>query len=60
VEKFGWTALDLFAVHPIAPVARFDKMGLVLVICGGEVVALTTGSASRRFEEAPITSVLPL
>jgi hypothetical protein len=40
-HALGWTALDLFGVHPIAPAARFDLMGLILLLHGSEVVALT-------------------
>jgi hypothetical protein len=55
-HQLGWTTLDLFGVHPEAPSARFDKMGLVLLICGGEVIALTAGSATiRRSSGAVLT-----
>jgi hypothetical protein len=47
-HALGWTALDLFGVHPTVPAARFDVMGLVLLICGGEVIALTASSATIR------------
>jgi hypothetical protein len=47
-HALGWTALDLFGVHPTVPAARFDVMGLVLLICGGEVIALTASSAAIR------------
>jgi len=47
-HSLGWTALDLFGVHPEAPSARFDVMGLVLLICGGEVIVLTASSATIR------------
>ena len=55
-EKLGWTALDLFGVHPTAPASRFDVMGLVLFINGGAVVALTDGVATiRRRSNAILT-----
>jgi hypothetical protein len=38
----GWTTLDLFGVHPKAPAARFSCMGLLLLVNGGRVVAITT------------------
>lgn len=44
----GWTALDLFGVHPLAPAARFDVMGLLLLTQGGEVAALTAETAAVR------------
>lgn len=47
-EQLGWTALDLFGVHPIVPAARFDVMGLIPLIHGGEVVALTETAATIR------------
>jgi hypothetical protein len=47
-HQLGWTALDLFGVHPMAPASRFDMMGLVLLIDGGEVVTLTSNSATIR------------
>jgi hypothetical protein len=37
----GWTTLDLFGVHPAAPAARFDVMGLIPVLNGGRVIAIT-------------------
>jgi hypothetical protein len=47
-HSLGWTALDLFGVHPIAPAARFDVMGLLLLVQGGAVVALTADAATIR------------
>lgn len=47
-HSLGWTALDLFGVHPIAPAARFDVMGLMLLTQGGAVVALTADGATVR------------
>lgn len=44
----GWTALDLFGVHPARPAVRFDVMGLLFLLQGGEVTALTAESASIR------------
>jgi hypothetical protein len=41
----GWTTLDLFGVHPKAPAARFSCIGLLLLLRGGRVVALTTATA---------------
>jgi hypothetical protein len=46
--RLGWQAIDLFGVHPIAPAARFDAMGLVLIISGGEVVSINERSATIR------------
>ena len=47
-HQLGWTALDLFGVHPIAPAARFDVMGLFPLLHGGAVIALTEDVATIR------------
>jgi hypothetical protein len=47
-HAMGWTALDLFGVHPTRPAVRFDVMGLLLLMQGGEVTALTEESAAIR------------
>ena len=44
----GWTSLDLFGVHSIAPAARFDVMGLIPILNGAEVLALTSQTATMR------------
>jgi hypothetical protein len=44
----GWTAIDLFGVHPVAPAARFDVMGLIPILNGAEVLALTSQTATMR------------
>jgi hypothetical protein len=44
----GWTALDLFGVHPVAPAVRFDVMGLLPLLQGASVVALTKDEARMR------------
>jgi hypothetical protein len=54
-HSLGWTALDLFGVHPSAPAARFDVMGLLLLTQAGAVVALTADGATIR---RPAGSVL--
>ena len=41
----GWTTLDLFGAHRKAPAANFSCMGLLLVLRGGRVVALTASTA---------------
>jgi hypothetical protein len=43
--NLGWTANKLFGLHPIAPLARYDAKGLVWLLHGRPVVALT---APRR------------
>ena len=55
-HSLGWTALDIFGVHPIVPAARFDIMGLTLLLHGGAVVALTEDAATiRRQSGATLT-----
>jgi len=55
-HQLGWTALDLFGVHPIAPAARFDVMGLFPLLHGGAVIALTEDAATiRRSSNAILT-----
>jgi hypothetical protein len=46
--RLGWQAADVFGVHPIAPSARFDAMGLVPIIRGGDVTAINERSATIR------------
>jgi hypothetical protein len=43
-------------VHPFAPASRFDVMGLILLLQGGEVIALTDQAATiRRRSNAVLT-----
>jgi hypothetical protein len=44
-DGLGWTSLDLFGVHPAAPAARFSCTGLLLLLRGGRVIAITADSA---------------
>jgi hypothetical protein len=44
----GWTALDLFGVHAAAPGCRYDVMGLVMLLGGRTVFALTEQTAAFR------------
>ena len=45
-HAFGWDPLNLFAVHGEAPIARPDGMGLVPLLGGRPVVAITEASAA--------------
>jgi hypothetical protein len=47
-ELLGWTDECLFGVDALAPAARFDVMGLVLLIGGGEVTELDRRRATIR------------
>jgi hypothetical protein len=46
----GWTAADLFAVHEIAPAARFDAMGAIVALNGSTIrsVSRETMSVAKR------------
>ena len=45
---FGWQTDDLFGLDPVAPLARYDVMGLAWYLQGNPVVALTTDAATIR------------
>jgi hypothetical protein len=47
-QALGWRAEDLFSLDPVAPLARYDRMGLVWLLRGREVVALTAATATMR------------
>ena len=40
-HEVGWTVFDLFGVHPVKPWVRFDHMGLVPLLNGARVIALS-------------------
>jgi hypothetical protein len=70
-RSLGWSDIELFGVHPHAPAARFDAMGLVFLIRGGDVMSLhckharlkTVGGSSvvfrkpRNPDAAPVWSL---
>jgi hypothetical protein len=43
--RLGWTGRDLFGVHRHAPLVRYDCMGLVPLLDGCQVAALTEDGA---------------
>ena len=43
--SMGWDAYDLFGCHNLKPVARVDRMGLLWLLRGGGVIALTSEAA---------------
>lgn len=47
-HSLGWSALDLFGVHPLAPAARFDVMGLLPMLHGAAILTLTDSAATLR------------
>jgi hypothetical protein len=44
----GWTEDELFGCHPVVPMARYDCMGLVFLIGGGEVTHMDAEIAYLR------------
>lgn len=46
--NLGWSAHDLFGVHPAGPAVRFDAMGLIPLLHGNPVIALTETTATLR------------
>lgn len=46
--QFGWTFADVFGVHVKAPAARYDGMGLSLLLRGGKLTALDSRRAVIR------------
>ena len=45
VAELGWSASDLFGLHPTAPLARYDAMGLIWLLQGQAVGEITEQSA---------------
>jgi len=56
--RLGWSGLDLFGAHPIAPAARYDLMGLVPLIRGHEVVAMDVKRATTRARSGNLLTYL--
>jgi hypothetical protein len=44
-ERLGWRAEELFGLHPDAPMARYDRMGLIWMLRGETVVNITATMA---------------
>ena len=45
-QGLGWSALDLFGCHEAAPFARIAQQGLLWLLNGRRLVALTAGGAT--------------
>jgi hypothetical protein len=41
LNSLAWGAEELFGLHELAPMARYDQMGLIWLLKGEHVVALT-------------------
>ena len=65
-DALGWTAKDLFGLHkpPASPhpsysrLSRYDETGLVWLLRGREVVALTEATAAIQSSTGAITTYL--
>jgi len=44
----GWETLDLFGCHPLAPDQRYDYMGIVWLLTGASVAAVSADSMAMR------------
>jgi hypothetical protein len=47
-SALGWTTVDIFGCHPTHPVERLDCAGLILLLHGDQVAAITNNSACTR------------
>jgi hypothetical protein len=45
-ERLGWRADELFGLDPLAPMGRYDRMGLIWMLCGQTVIHIS-GTAAR-------------
>ena len=50
----GWGEAELFALHPAAPLIRFDAMGAAFLSSGAVVVAVTDAAITPRGEAGAI------
>jgi hypothetical protein len=44
-EAFGWRADELFGLDPVAPMARYDRMGLIWMLRGEAVLDISETAA---------------
>lgn len=51
-NALGWTAVDVFGLHPLAPAHRADAAGLVWLLHGHEIAALSEGEAIIRISDS--------
>gem|GEM_PF-984643 len=54
LAALGWTASDLFALHRMRPMDRYDHAGLVRFLGGSDVVAVTRDTAVLRCRSGTI------
>jgi hypothetical protein len=53
-QRLGWSAAELFGLHPTAPSCRYDEMGLIWLINGGEITELSQGQAAIQHPSGAI------
>jgi hypothetical protein len=61
--RFGWSDLDVFGVNPDAPTARFDCMGLIMLLNRCEIAGIdpegadlvSAAGAHQRFRRRPLS-----
>lgn len=64
----GWTTLDIFGAHPTHPVERVDCVGLIAILHGAEVVAISDATICTRnrsgarltYRRRPLPDSIPL
>ena len=47
----GWTAVDVFGLHPLAPAHRPDAAGLVWLLSGHQIAAMSESGAIIRISD---------
>ena len=52
--SLGWSTLDVFGAHPTHPVQRLDLAGLLLLLHGDELAAITADTAGIRTRSGAI------
>lgn len=56
--RLGWSALDVFGVHPAAPSTTYAAIGLVPLIRGGDVVTIRSDRATVRTQGGTLLTYL--
>ena len=51
-DALGWTAVDVFGLHPEAPAHRMDAAGLIWLLSGHRVAALSENEAVIRISDS--------
>lgn len=67
-SSLGWTTLDIFGAHPTHPVERVDCVGMIAILHGAEVVAISDATICTRnrsgarltYRRRPLPDSVPL